>query len=472
MAQLDEIFRHPNSESYDVIEFVNGRVFERYSRPQQIDGKTIGRVFSYRDITARKQDEAKIHSQALRLKTLADVSRILAEAKLESKTILNITAAKIADLLGDGCIIRLLSENRAKLITHAFHDRECDYLQFMRITLFNTSIGSQEGPEGLAIQTRKTVVKAVTSSEIDETILLHEFGLSKTPFTTSSWLAAPMQVAGKLVGVITAFRRSFDPYTLDDQAFFQDLTDRAALALENSTLFAEAQQAIRTREEFMMIASHELKTPLTPLRMQLQMISHLIQKGALEGTPKSQTLIKLVHSSDQNITRLVRLIEEMMDVSQVSTRRLRLVTGEVDLVALVYEVVDRYSSDLDATKSPIEITADPHVFGKWDPFRIEQIVVNLLTNALKYGAGKPIHISILKFPEKVRLSVQDFGIGISSEDQKRIFERFERAVSIQKFEGLGLGLYITQQIVEAHGGKIRLESTLGKGSTFIVELPT
>jgi signal transduction histidine kinase len=143
----------------------------------------------------------------------------------------------------------------------------------------------------------------------------------------------------------------------------------------------------------------------------------------------------------------------------------------VDLTAVTREVLDQFAAELARAGCATELEAPHPVLGRWDPLRIEQVVANLLSNACKYGAGKPIRISVEVNGDRARLSVRDHGIGIAPADRERIFERFERAASARHYGGLGLGLYITRQVVEAHGGTIRVVSHTGAGSTFAVELP-
>jgi signal transduction histidine kinase len=176
--------------------------------------------------------------------------------------------------------------------------------------------------------------------------------------------------------------------------------------------------------------------------------------------------------SKRQIDKLTGLVETLLDLSRfrLGTFSLTIEQG-VDLEQLVREVVERYRSQWESAGSPVEIDAKLPQVGAWDRLRIDQVITNLLTNAMKYGKGKPIKILVSGDAERARISIQDRGVGISAEDQTRIFNRFERAGSIKSFGGLGLGLYVTRQIVAAHGGTIHVESRPAQGATFIVELP-
>lgn len=238
--------------------------------------------------------------------------------------------------------------------------------------------------------------------------------------------------------------------------------------LEN--LLKEARAAVHMRDEFMSIASHELKTPLTSLRAQVQMLERLSKTGRLATAPPEQ-IDRLMRFTDQQVMRLVALIEDLLDVTRIATGRLHLHREKVEIAPLIREVLENERVEIEQSGSPIETHLEEHVIANCDHLRFEQVVVNLLTNALKYGRGRAIEIDVKVQNRLLCLSVRDHGIGISREAQCRIFGRFERAVSVTHYGGLGLGLYISKQIVVAHGGTIRVESEPGEGSNFIVELP-
>jgi len=234
---------------------------------------------------------------------------------------------------------------------------------------------------------------------------------------------------------------------------------------------AEAEEALQAREEFMSIAGHELRTPLTPLKLQVKILKTLLVDRVPPETKGRKELITLFTSSEQQIDRLFRLVEDLLDVSRINLGRMKLNSERIDLSDLVTEVLQRYETQFNQAGCPIEFHGEKGVIGHWDRLRIEQVVINLLTNAAKYGAGKPIIVTVLKEGETAKMTVQDFGIGIAQEDQKRIFERFERAVSVRNFGGFGLGLFISHQIVQAHEGSVSVDSQIGSGSTFTLTLP-
>lgn len=232
----------------------------------------------------------------------------------------------------------------------------------------------------------------------------------------------------------------------------------------------ELRAAVSTRDEFLSIASHELKTPLTSLRIQAQLRKRNLLKGDASAF-SPEKIKKMVEADERQINRITRLIDDMLDVVRISSGKLTVNPEPVDLCAVVEEVIDRLAEQAESAGCTIEMDQCENANGQWDHFRIEQVVTNLLTNAMKYGEGKPVHIRVDRKPGRVILEVRDQGIGIAEEDQTRIFQQFERAVSSSEVSGLGLGLYIVKQILDAHGGSIRVKSRPGQGSTFIVELP-
>ena len=219
------------------------------------------------------------------------------------------------------------------------------------------------------------------------------------------------------------------------------------------------------REEFLSVAGHELRTPLTSLQFQL----HTVQKRLESGQPEkaSETLAR----ARTQLTRLASLTEELLDVTRVTAGRLALEIEDCDLAQLVREVAERHSDSTSRAGCALRIEAPVPVTGRWDCSRLDQVVTNLLSNAVKFGAGKPIEIRVEAGRAEARLTVRDHGIGISPADQAKIFERFERAVSKRSYGGMGLGLWISRQIVDAHGGTIDVTSEPEKGSTFRIDLP-
>jgi PAS domain S-box-containing protein len=283
-----------------------------------------------------------------------------------------------------------------------------------------------------------------------------------------SAMTVPLTAHGKTLGVVVyGSARSDRRYDRDDLALAQELAHRAALALDNAKLYGEAQGAIRHREEFLSIAAHELKTPLAGLQLALEtLVSHV-------GRPEIDVdaVRARVAAGQRQLTRLDRLIDDLLDVSTIRAGRMQLAAQSMDLVDAVRAVVARFSDELRAKSVDVLIHAPAPVRGRWDPARIEQVITNLLSNAIKYGARKPIHIVVQDTGRGALLRVEDQGMGITPAVAQRLFRPFERGVAPGHYGGLGLGLYITAQIVLAHGGSIAVEPPTREGATLTVELP-
>lgn len=230
------------------------------------------------------------------------------------------------------------------------------------------------------------------------------------------------------------------------------------------------QMSIKERDEFISIASHEMKTPLTSMKLQVDMAFASLKKNNFESTDPER-LRKMFEVTDRQIERMTRLVDDMLDASRVSVGKLSMTLENVNLNLLIHQVIERLAPQLDASQNTVDFKADEEVIGYWDHFRLEQVLTNLLLNSIKYAAGSQIEVKLQRVGLFARVSVKDYGMGIPKERQSRIFNRFERAVSANNISGLGLGLYITKEILNRHGGRIWVESEPGKGATFIFELP-
>lgn len=240
----------------------------------------------------------------------------------------------------------------------------------------------------------------------------------------------------------------------------------AAVAVENARLYREAREAVALRDEFLGVASHELRTPLTSLRLQLHRALRL-----LEQPGEAAKLRGVVEASERQARRMTGLVDGLLDVSRIAHGKLSLELEMVNLTDTASEVASRLSEQFSAAGSPFTLVAPAPVVGHWDRLRLEQVLTNLLSNAAKYGRGRPVEMRVWADGHEAHVTVRDEGIGLAPEDARRVFDRFERAVSVRHYAGLGLGLYITRQIVMALGDEVSVESELRRGSTFFVRLP-
>lgn len=227
----------------------------------------------------------------------------------------------------------------------------------------------------------------------------------------------------------------------------------------------ELQHSLAARDEFISVSSHELRTPLTSLRIQIESLL-LITEGGQRELAMSRLTTKLGLALRQ-VDRMTRLVETLLDASQIAMTGLDLSLGEVDLANLVRMVAARFDDDARASKSRIEVSSIP-VRGRWDTSRLEQVITSVLSNAVKYAPGTVIQVAVDVDGDDARVTVRDTGMGIPPEALERVFGRFERAVSSGSYGGFGVGLFLARQIVEAHGGTIRASATAASGGTTIV----
>ena len=269
-------------------------------------------------------------------------------------------------------------------------------------------------------------------------------------------------------GNVTLLERPFRPITLI--SVFQVALRARERQYQVRRLIQEHTEATRVRDEFISVASHELRTPLTSLKLQAQLHKRIIDDGNL-GKFSLDKVRKLVETTERQVDRLSHLVEDMLDVSRIGTGKLTLRPTAVDLGLLVREVVDRSHMQLAGAQCATYLDTPLGLIGDWDGYRIEQVINNLIMNAIRYSPGRPIWVTVVKEGESAVLRVRDEGKGIALENHERIFRRFERAEVSGNVTGLGLGLYISREIVEAHAGKISVQSAKGEGATFKVELP-
>ncbi|MND83219.1 Signal transduction histidine-protein kinase BarA [compost metagenome] len=253
-------------------------------------------------------------------------------------------------------------------------------------------------------------------------------------------------------------------------ALEQSRREQEALLQQLQSTQLELEQAVRMRDDFMSIVAHEVRTPLNGLILETQLRKmHLARNNAAAFTPDK--MHAMVDRDERQINSLIRLIEDMLDVSRIRTGKLSIRPSQFDLGQLVGGLIENFEAQAAAAESRIEFEAGVPLAGVWDEFRIEQVVANLLTNALRYGAKSPVQVRTFEQGGMACVEVRDHGIGISEHNQQRIFQQFERVASSQSSAGLGLGLYISEQIVLAHGGGISVHSVEGEGATFTVCLP-
>ncbi|WP_052519304.1 ATP-binding protein [Archangium violaceum] len=285
-----------------------------------------------------------------------------------------------------------------------------------------------------------------------------------------SYILMPLKARGWVLGVLgLVMAESGRHHDETDVVLAEELANRAALAVDNALLYQRAQQAISVRDDFLSIAAHELRTPTTALKLNVQaLLRRLSGDGPM---PPREQLLSRLESIEQGVARQEALGGQLLDATRLSAGSLQLHREPVDLVEVVRGAMVTLAQQAEKAGCELVLVERGPVVGQWDRSRLAQVVTHLLANALKYGAGKPVRVRAVGGPDGALLSVSDRGIGIAPEHLSRIFGRFERAVSGQHYGGLGLGLYITRRIVEAMNGEVHVNSRPGRGSTFTVRLP-
>ncbi len=287
--------------------------------------------------------------------------------------------------------------------------------------------------------------------------------------TAALLLASGIAVSGAVIG-----NGLFSTDALTDRLLLTQcyMAVTAVSMLILASALAERRAAIRARDEFISIASHELKTPLTALKLRLGTALRLRDRLPAAGEADAEKTRRALESADQTADRLAGLVDDLLDVSRLTAGRLALRIERVDAGDLLREVVARLREQAAEVGSTITLSPPPPaVVGAWDRGRLEQVLTNLLSNAVKYGMGRPIAVSARLSGARLRIAVRDGGMGIPRRDQSRIFQAFERLPTADRVEGLGLGLYIGRQIAIAHGGSLSVESDPARGATFTLELP-
>ncbi len=303
-------------------------------------------------------------------------------------------------------------------------------------------------------------------------ISLEAYLLFRTFYNTGFDVALYIQLAFFIAGAIVI---NVLIYLIKENKIVKKLKEqekayaRAFIQLHDEHVIA--LKDIQARDQFLSIVSHELKTPLTVMLLKLHSMKNSIQNVSLAHF-SIQELMNVLENSEKQIKWLTLIINDLLDVSLITTGRMNLQLVDTDLLSVTKQVKQSFSELLKRGKQKIEIHAEPPVIGRWDKGRIEQAITNLVSNAIKYGESKPIEIKIFKTGNQGKFIIKDEGMGIPQQEQKVIFNLFKRASGPGGYKkGLGVGLFITSQIVKIHGGNIKVSSIQTKGTTFTIELP-
>jgi PAS domain S-box-containing protein len=444
--------------------------------PQHEDGRISGVIVTFRDITERRRLEEEMQLQAERAQILADAGAFFA-SNIDPVWVTQAIAERTAEVLGDWAAVILKSGGNDLRVASIYH-RDLASLGLAWSYIYRQPLTVGEGIIGQVVATgypSLTQNIGGTSSGTDPGFAVGT-SMSANPTKLASLLILPLRTRREMLGALVIAANDPERALTDEKLPLAEvLAERAALAVENAKLYTEQVEArrkvedlSRLKDEFLSIASHELRTPVTSIKGYTQLAKTLIRENDL-ATSEEYLEIAL----DQ-IDRMSRLILELLDVSRIETGRLEIRRDPIDWPAFVRDVVHRHHTAVSDRRFHLSISdsAGKAIVGDRD--RLEQVIGNLLENAVKYSPeGSEISVSVEEKGDQFVTAVSDRGIGIPTDELSQVFERFHRGrqVSSTNYGGLGLGLYITKQIIERHGGSIWVESREGQGTTFFFGLP-
>ncbi len=439
--------------------------------PLHEDGQTSGVIVTFRDITERRALEEQMQAQAERAQILADAGAFFS-SNIDPTWVTQAIAERSAEVLGDWSAVILLSADRKELRVASIFHRDMASLGLAWSYIYRQPLVFGEGIIGQVVSTGYPSLTTDVASSRDTA---NPGTYHSLPGKLASLLVLPLQTRREMLGALVIAANSKDRAMSDDKLPLAEvLAERAALAIENAKLYTEQVEArrkvedlSRLKDEFLSIASHELRTPVTSIKGYTQLAKMLTREGDLETSDEYLDI-----ALDQ-IDRMSRLILELLDVSRIETGRLEIRREPITWANFVRDAVHRHHTAVSDRRFHVSVPDDTKsVTGDRD--RLEQVLGNLLENAVKYSPdGSDIAVTVEDRGDAFITSVCDRGIGIPQDELGQVFERFHRGrqVSSTNYGGLGLGLYITKQIIERHGGAIWVDSREGQGTTFSFSLP-
>ena len=481
VAKVSELYKHAEEASYDVLELKDGRTFERYSQPQLIDDVPVGRVWSFRDVTARRQAERQAHELAReqaaraeaensqqRASLLAEASRVLS-ASFDYETTLAALVRLAVPAIADYCALDIVEgEDRFERIGEAHADPTKSQL-LREVATFPRSALTQHHPLIRVMTSGEPVLETeVTPAFIR--LSFAEEGQRKVvdALGPRSLICVPIASSGKPLGALTLVTSdtSGRRFSIADLSLAADLARRAAIVIEHARLFHQAQQATRARDDVLAVVAHDLRNPLNTVSMA---VSLMLESTPLEKVQERRQVEIVRRAAD----RMNRMIQDLLDVKRMETGRLGIDAKPESPLGLINDTIDMLRPLASGSTIRLEASVEeslPHVLA--DSARIQQVLSNLVGNAVKFTPRNGrISITAEHISGEVRFGVIDTGAGIPAEQLPHIFGRFWQASDTDR-RGIGLGLAIAKGIVEAHHGKIWVESHVGLGSTFYFTLPT
>lgn len=421
------------------------------------------------------------HSEAILGRSEADAEsqyyKAMAAAGTDFRGLLERLAETVAEVMYDFCVVHVTSENGSRFEVAASHHSDPRGDAILKQLIEKGGLEVARPLIEQVVQSGQSLFRPEWSADDD----LPEIGQSlheQETLGVHSLMIVPLKTTnGDVLGTMSVARDATStPFAETDLALAESMGAHAAIMAETVKLTEDLsmandqlEAAVRLRDKFISVASHELRTPLGAMRLITELLRRHLSPPAGEETNDGVVTDK-IDAIERQVDRMATLVDRLLDVSRIADGRFYLEFEEVDLAATVEDVLGRIEEESSVPDVSIDLEVSDRVTGCWDRERIDQIVTNLVSNAIKYGGGK-VTVEVRDRGDLVELRVVDDGPGIASEDRERIFKRFERAHENGADRGLGLGLWIVREIVEAMGGEIRVDTEPGEGATFIVELP-
>jgi PAS domain S-box-containing protein len=433
------------------------------------NGKRTGAMAVVTDQTQRKYDQVILSS-------LRDVVNLLLGGS-DIHEVLTVLVKAIENIIeGVTASVLLLDEEGKHILTGSAPGLPEAYNK----SIEGSEIGPNAGSCGTSAYTRRLVIAEDIQTDprwVDYRDLALKHGLR------ACWSHPVFSYDGKVLGTFAMYFRERRKPTQDEINLVEKASTAAALTIQHVKLREDqqrilteekklkdaAEKSVQQRDDFISIASHELRTPLTPLNLQLELIDHLISE--FNNDDKVKELHKMVAGAKKQVSELSQLAENLLHVTHISADYLSLSRQNCKLSDIIYNSISQERDGVEEASCTTSVIIKKDVIGNWDRSQLEQVFSHLISNAAKFGSGHPIEIEIGEEDGSGYVTITDHGIGILKTDQSRLFKKFERITSFRKYGGLGIGLYIANEIVKAHGGQIGVLSEFGKGATFKVVLP-
>ncbi len=480
-GELDKIRKAFAGETVEIKEFlydpatINLPGRARYARGllyplKDSNGAVKEVVLIHQDVTDKvKAEREREREQGINAFMTQVKSHLM--SSIEFERVIDKIASSSIPFLADGCMFDIIEGTQIRRIITKHRDPVKQSLMDELQLRYPPKIDSPQ-PSARCIRTgQPEFLKIIDPSIVKSNTYDDKHAELIIGIDIYSHISVPFIIRGKVIGALNLFVCS-DRRPFDDRDFntAKELSRHASIAIDNAQLYRDSKIAIQLRDDFISIASHELRTPITSLNLQLEVLTSLVEELPQE-VDSARLMHKFFGSTKTQLKRLTRLVDDMLDISRISSGKLSLNLKNVYLNQLIQDLLERFRDQLRDQNIETKFIAADDITLVCDPDRMDQVMTNFMTNAIRYGGKQPVHIHLEQCNQFVTIKVKDHGRGINKEDQERIFKRFERAHTEEDVNGLGLGLYINRQIVEEHQGKIMLESEPGKGSAFIVQFP-